>query len=88
MSTKAILVVAFALSMVLTSSVPAQNRSRSYTYDPATGAYAQQHRRAHSGYRNQSPYAYSRSPYDYRGRYRGTDPDPFVRDQLKRCREC
>ena len=28
------------------------------------------------------------SRYDDRGRYRGTDPDPFIRSQLERCREC
>jgi hypothetical protein len=88
MSTKAIMIVAFTLSTVLTSSAPAQTRSRSYTYDPNTGAYAQQQRRARSGYQDPSPYAYSQSPYNYSRRYRGTDPDPFIRDQLRRCRQC
>ena len=85
MSTKAILVAACALTTALASPALARTGSRSYTYNPDTGAYAQQQRRAHSGYRSRS---YSRSLYDYRGRYRGTDPDPFIRDQLRRCREC
>ena len=88
MSTKAIVVVAFALTTALASSAPAQTGSRSYRYDPNSGTYVQQQGRAYSGYRNRNAYGYSRSPYDYRGRYRGTDPDPFIRDQLKRCREC
>jgi hypothetical protein len=81
MSTKAIVVVAFALTTALTSPVPAQAASRSHAYDRSAGAYAQQVRRHHSAYR-------SRSVYNIRGRYRGTDPDPFIRDQLRRCREC
>ena len=83
MSTKVILIVACVLTTALASPALARTGSHSYTYDPDSGAYAQQQRRAN--YRNRS---YSRSPYDFRGRYRGTDPDPFIRDQLKRCREC
>jgi hypothetical protein len=82
MSMKAIMVVAaFALTTALTSPVPAQAASRTHAYDRSAGAYAQQVRRHHSAYR-------SRSVYNIRGRYRGTDPDPFIRDQLRRCREC
>jgi hypothetical protein len=79
MSTKAILVVAFALTTALTSPPPAQAASRTQAYD--RGAYAQQVKRTHRVHR-------SRNAYDIRGRYRGTDPDPFIRDQLRRCREC
>ena len=82
MSTKATMVVAaFALATALTSPAPAQAGSRSQAYDRPTGAYAQQVKRTHRVHR-------SRNAYDIRGRYRGTDPDPFIRDQLKRCREC
>jgi hypothetical protein len=81
MSTKAIMVVAFALTTALVSQAPAQTRSRSQAYDRQAGAYAQQPRRTHSVRR-------SRNVYNIRGRYRGTDPDPFIRDQLRRCREC
>jgi hypothetical protein len=91
MSTKAILIVAFALSTAITSSAPAQTRSRGYTYDPNTGTYVQRQPRAYSGYRNRSPYYdYNLSPYygSRGGRYWGTDPDPFIQDQRGRCREC
>jgi hypothetical protein len=81
MSTKAIIVVAFALTTALTSPAPAQTGSRSQAYDRSAGAYAHQPRRTHSAHR-------SRSVYNIRGRYRGTDPDPFIRNQLRRCREC
>ena len=82
MSTKAIMVVAaFALTTALTSTAPAQAGSRSQAYDRPAEAYAQQVKRTHRAHR-------SRSVYDIRGRYRGTDPDPFIRDQLRRCREC
>jgi hypothetical protein len=77
MSTKAIMVVAFAWSTVLTSSAPAQTTSRSQMSN--RGAYAQQTRRTHNR---------SHRVYNTRGRYRGTDPDPFIRNQLRRCREC
>jgi hypothetical protein len=81
MSTKAMMVVAaFALATALTSPAPAQAGSRSQAYDRPTGAYAQQVKR--TGVHR------SRNAYDVRGRYRGSDPDPFIRDQLKRCREC
>jgi hypothetical protein len=79
MSTKAILVVAFALATALTSPPPAQAASRHQAYD--RGAYAQQVKRTHRVHR-------SRNAYSVTGRYRGSDPDPFIRDQLKRCREC
>jgi hypothetical protein len=82
MSTKAIMVVAaFALTTALTSPPPAQAVSRSQAYDRPAGAHAQQVKRTHRAHR-------SRNAYDIRGRYRGTDPDPFIRDQLRRCREC
>jgi hypothetical protein len=56
MSTKAIMIVAFALSTALTSPVPAQAASRSHAYDRSAGAYAQQVRRHHSAYRSRSVY--------------------------------
>jgi hypothetical protein len=79
MSTKAIVIVAFALSTAITSSAPAQTRSRSQMSN--RGAYAQQTMRTHSARR-------SNRVYSTRGRYRGTDPDPFIRNQLRRCHEC
>jgi hypothetical protein len=82
MSTKAIMVAAaLALTTSLTLPAPAQARSRSLAYDSESGTYTHHLRRHHSTYR-------SRSVYDIRGHYRGTDPDPFIRDQLRRCREC
>ena len=82
MSTKAIMVVAaFALTTALTSTAPAQAGSRSQAYDRPAEAYAQQVKRTHRVHR-------SRSVYNIRGHYRGADPDPFIRDQLRRCREC
>ena len=81
MSMKAMMVVAaFALT---TATVPASagTGSRSRAYDRDAGAYAYQHRRHHSANR-------SRAVYNIRGHYRGADPDPFIRDQLRRCREC
>jgi hypothetical protein len=81
MSTKVIVVVAaFALATALTSPAPAQAGSRSQAYDRPAGAYAQV-KRTHRVHRSQSV-------YDVRGHYRGADPDPFIRDQLKRCRQC
>ena len=81
MSTKVIAVAAFALTTALTSPAPAQAGSRSHVYDRDSGAHAHQVRRHHSAHR-------SRSVYNIRGHYRGADPDPFIRDQLRRCREC
>ena len=82
MSAKATMVAAaFALTTAITSPAPAQAGSRSQSDDRATAAYAYQHKRAHRVHR-------SRSVYDIRGHYRGADPDPFIRDQLKRCRQC
>jgi hypothetical protein len=81
MATRAIMVVAFALTTALTSPAPARTGSRSQAYDRDVGAYSHQLRRTHSAHR-------SRSVYNVRGRYRGADPDPFIRDQLRRCREC
>jgi hypothetical protein len=79
---KAIMVAAaFALTAALTSPVPAQAASRSHAYDSESGTYTHHVRRHHSAYR-------SRSVYNIRGRYRGSDPDPFIRSQLGRCREC
>jgi hypothetical protein len=82
MPTKAIVIATtFALTTALTSAAPAQASSRDQTYDRPAGTYAHHVRRHHSAYR-------SRSVYNIRGRYRGSDPDPFIRSQLGRCREC
>jgi hypothetical protein len=79
MSMKAAVVVVFALTTSLTSRALAQTGSRSQAYDRQGGTNVHQRTRPHSVHR----YA-----YNIRGRYRGTDPDPFIRDQLRRCREC
>jgi hypothetical protein len=82
MSTKAIMIVAaFALMTATALTSPASARSRSQAYNSESGTYAYQHKRTHRAHR-------SRNAYDVRGWYRGSDPDPFIRDQLKRCREC
>ena len=60
MSTKPILIIACALTTAVASPALARTGSRSYTYNPDTGAFAQQQRRAHSVYR-------SRNCYDYNG---------------------
>jgi hypothetical protein len=82
MSAKAILlIIVFAVATAVSSPASARSSSRAQAYDSETGTYAHHVRRHHSAYR-------SRAVYNIRGRYRGADPDPFIRDQLRRCREC
>jgi hypothetical protein len=94
------LLVTVALAALLSSSAHAQyGPRRGYSYAPPYRAYAQVPRYpAYYGayarapyyrtpgyydlYGRLSPYPYS--VYDIRGRYIGTDPDPRVRDQLRR----
>ena len=75
MSTKAIFGLAFALTTALAS--PAFARTTPHTGAGAFERYETRHS-AHPGW----------DVYDDRGWYRGTDPDPFIRSQLGRCREC
>ena len=79
MSTKAIIGVTLALTTMLASPAFAQTVSRSGPYDRQ--AYVHEWTRPHSVHPGWNV-------YNTRGHYRGTDPDPFIRDQLKRCREC
>jgi hypothetical protein len=82
MSTKAMMGVAFALTAVLASPAFAQTTPVAPGGDASLAdSYEQQLRQPHSVHPNWDV-------YDDRGRYRGTDPDPFIRDQLERCREC
>jgi hypothetical protein len=83
MSTNAIIGFAFALTAVLASPAFAQAKSRtgSHGYDRQVRAYVHQLARPHSVHPRWDIYNDS-------GRYRGTDPDPFIRSQLGRCREC
>jgi hypothetical protein len=81
MSMKAAMVVAFALTTSLASPALAQTGSRFQAYDRHGAANVHHRTRAHSVHRGWNA-------YNIRGRYRGTDPDPFIRDQLRRCREC
>ena len=74
------LLATVALAMLLSSSAHAQYGGwrgdyRSYAQVTPYAAY-----RSYGFYR--SPYPYS--VYDVRGRYIGSDPDPRVRDQLRR----
>ena len=74
------LLATVALATLLSSSAHAQYGGwrgyyRSYAQVPPYAAY-----RSYGFYR--SPYPYS--VYDIRGRYLGSDPDPRVRDQLRR----
>jgi hypothetical protein len=81
MSTKAIIGVTFALMTMLASPAFSQTASRSGLYDHRIGAYAHEWTRPHSVHPGWEV-------YNTRGHYRGTDPDPFIRSQLGRCREC
>ena len=74
------LLATVALAVLLSSSAHAQYRVwrgyyGAYAQVPPNAAY-----RSYGFYR--SPYPYS--AYDIRGRYVGSDPDPRVRDQLRR----
>lgn len=78
MSTKAMMGVALALTAVLASPVTAGAAER--VRNGAYNAYAQEafpHARAHARQQSQSVYGTA-------GQYIGSDPDPFIRDQLAR----
>ena len=75
-----ILLATVALATLLSSSAQAQYGAwrgyyRAYAQVPPYAAY-----RSYGFYR--SPYPYS--VYDIRGRYIGSDPDPTVRNQLRK----
>ena len=70
MSTKVVIGIVFALTVVLASPAFAQTTSRAIS-----GTYTQQVA-AHSAHRNWNVYV--------DGRHVGTDPDPFIRSQLAR----
>jgi hypothetical protein len=80
MSKKAKFGLAFALTAVLASPAFAQT-TRSDAYDRQLGAYEHWLTKPHSIHPGWDV-------YNTRGRYRGTDPDPFIRSQLERCRQC
>ena len=79
------LLATVALATLLSSSADAQYRNGRGYYG-AYGAYAQSPYSTTPGfydlYGRRSPYPYS--VYDVRGRYIGSDPDPRIRDQLRR----
>ena len=84
MSTKAMMGAVVALAAILASPAfagPADSTRNSHNSLGAYGAYARQTvpyaRREHSAHPNWDV-------YDDRGHYVGTDPDPFIRDQLAR----
>jgi hypothetical protein len=79
MSMNALIGVVFAFTAVLASPAFAQTTSRAHS--AAHHSYAQHRAAPHASHRGWAV-------YNTRGRYRGTDPDPFIRDQLRRCREC
>jgi hypothetical protein len=83
MSTRAIFGFAVALTAVLASPAFAQTtrHTGSSAFGRQVGAYEHWLTRPHSVHPNWDV-------YDDRGRYHGTDPDPFIRSQLGRCREC
>jgi hypothetical protein len=81
MSTKAIIGVALALTTALASPAFAQTASHSRAYDRQVRAFAHEVTRPHAVHPGWDV-------YDDRGWYRGTDPDPFIRSQLARCRTC
>jgi hypothetical protein len=70
MSTKVVIGIVFALTVVLASPAFAQTTSRAIS-----GTYTLQVA-AHLAHRNWNVYV--------DGRYVGTDPDPFIRSQLAR----
>ena len=78
------LLATVALATLLSSAADAQYRVRRGYYGGYYGAYAQvppsAAYRSYGFYR--SPYPYT--VYDIRGRYVGADPDPRIRDQLRR----
>jgi len=93
------LLATVALVMLLSSSADAQYRVGRGYYGGYYGAYAQvPPYSAYYGAYAQSPYyrtpgfydlygrpsPYPNSVYDVRGRYVGADPDPRIRDQLRR----
>ena len=83
MSTKTIFALALGLTAALAS--PAFARTTPHTgasaYNSQLGAYERWLYGPHSVHPTWDV-------YDDRGRYRGTDPDPFIRSQLARCRTC
>jgi hypothetical protein len=81
MSMKAIFGLGLVLSAALASPALAQTAAHTGSYDRQVGAYEHWLTEPHSAHPNWDV-------YDDRGRYRGTDPDPFIRSQLERCREC
>jgi hypothetical protein len=80
MSTNAILGLAFALTAALASPAFAQT-THSRAFARQLGPYEHWLTEPHSIHPRWDV-------YNTRGRYRGTDPDPFIRSQLERCREC
>jgi hypothetical protein len=83
MSTRAIFGFAVALTAALASPAFAKTtpHTGSSAYNRQLGAYEHWLAEPHSVHP-------SWDVYDDRGRYHGTDPDPFIRSQLGRCREC
>jgi hypothetical protein len=83
MSTRVIFGLAVALTVALASPALAKTtpHTDSSAYNRQLGAYEHWLTEPHSVHP-------SWDVYDDRGRYHGTDPDPFIRSQLGRCREC
>ena len=82
-----ILLTTVALAAVLAMPALSQTtRNQSRTYDPY--AYARDLNGNPSDYQSRARVRPSTSPrndvYDTRGAYIGSDPDPLVRDQLRR----
>jgi hypothetical protein len=78
MSMKALMGVVFALTAALASPAVAEAASSHST--GAYQSYAHHPARSHSIHRGWNV-------YNSYGGY-STDPDPFIRDQLRRCHEC
>jgi hypothetical protein len=81
------LVTTLAVTAVLATPTLAQTRSQMQPYDPSV------YGRDLSGYNSYGAYARFRdgrvinrrgNVYDQRGNYVGRDPDPTVRDQMRR----
>ena len=75
------------LAAIASPALAAQNGTHRHSRDAyaASNPFAAYAAPYNNGYRAQRPSARgSNDVYDIRGRYVGSDPDPFIRDQLAR----
>jgi hypothetical protein len=79
------LAVTVALATTVTTSAMSQTRDQVRPYDPSVygrdlnGSWG-----TYTRFRDQRPMSRRNDVYNQRGEYVGSDPDPIVRDQLRR----